>query len=532
MIIRIGYLLPATLRLATLLLVTLLLVTLLLLLAGSARAQPYAAGGGFDRPWQVARVTTTSRLGLAAWEEGAVAYWSDAEGVLTRDLETEGTSERIFEGRGVRELTARQVMGNPAVAWAHRDLATARTNHWLSWNGEARVLIEAAQPYEMKIVETADGPGLLYSRRERSGHILRIVDWQGGETVVRRSDDSLVKYSAHSDPDGTVAVAWLEGYTRQGALGAASDWTAYTAEVTPRGEVSEPVRLGAARNLGLESQTALGRIDGDVAVLWPGPDGEVLLSAPRVQARVLGMGSPLALRGGDAYWWQGRSIRRTELNGWARADGSTAAEPTSVNVAWSPVTVARAQLGTSGATRYLLWGGPSRGGDYLIYASDDRRPMQVGLKDRVGAAMGWNPWGFWEAFVAQLLGALFAGLLISIVLSPLLLLGATVALRTGVSRNGTWTGIAIGAALLLLLLGLIAANVQLGTTYFELFGTIPELVLGLLTAGAVTWLVRRHSDSEQMLGVMTSGYLFLFLTLSFMAFLTFQDWLSYWSRLA
>ena len=497
---------------------------LALLLTALAAAQPLPAGGGFDRPWEVGDSSSTSRMALSATESGAVVYWSDTLGVLQRDAAAQDEPLRITEGRGIRQLAAGRVQGDPAVAWANRDLRTGISSHVVSWRGEERTLLEAAQPYEMVVVDRPAGPGLLLSRREQDAHVLRIIEWDGTETVVRESDLPMAKYSAAPLPGGSLAVAWLEGMTERAAIGGAQgEWQAYYAELSPDGRLSPPEQLGEARNVGLESRTAVGAVGEGGAALWPGEDGEVVYSRPGRDPVVLAFGFPVGIAEGDAYWVEGSTIRRIDLSAPGRPP---------VNVAWSPMTVELGELVNDGEDNYLAWYGPTRGGTYLVYAADDRTPLVPTLLDRVAAFMGWSPWSPWEEATGQTLGSIFAALLIAVSATPLLWLGSLFVGRHPHARRQTLAGMAVAAALLLLvvLVGVFGTQLDLAQSQ-ALFGTPLQLLAALGLGGLLTMVVRSRSDSEPLFGVMVSGGLFLFVAVSVLLFLTYHAWTDYWSFL-
>lgn len=530
-------------------------MALLLLPWPGILAQPYAAGGGFDRPRQVADTATAANIAMAADADGALFFWSDRDGILRQQLGAAGNPERVVEARGTRHLAAAEVHGAAALAWVIRDLATGRTTHWLRWRGQERLLLDTLQPYDLSIVEAPSGPAVLIARREGSETVLRMIGWDGGETVIRRSELSLVRYRAVFGDDGVARVLWLEGFTDRNAVGFSSaDWTAYLAEVGPEGPTDEPLRLGPARYRGVESQTALSLLEDRPFALWPGPDGEVLFATPGREPVVAGQGSPVAVVGSTAYWAEGASIKRRKPyvdseaapepatyigpdsgddpsdGPGADVDDGGAADIAAENVSWSPVTVQRAELVEAGDEQYLAWYGPTRGGGFRLFAADDRRQFRPDLRDRTAAAMGWSPWGFWEALFGQVLGALFAGMLITMALSPLLWLGATLSVHTRWARWPTVTGVCLGAILMAGLLALAAARSNLPPdVHASLFGTIPELSGALVLATALTWWLRRGSDSEQLIGVLGSGWLFVFVGTSTLAFITFQAWLEYWT---
>lgn len=518
------------------------LAFVLLVCVCSAASQPYVADGGFGRPWEVARLPGSTLVALAFDGDTPFIYWTDRRGVWQRRAEAAAPAELVVEGRGIRQVSAASVHGELALLWVRRDLATGRTRHWLRWRGEDRLLLDALQAYEMSLTAAPSGPAVLVARREGAETVLRLLTWGGGDTVVHRSDQSLVRYRASFDRSGHASVVWLEGFTDRNSLGfSAADWTAYLAEVDEEGDAYRLVELGAARYLGVESQTAVARADDVTRVLWPGPDGEVLFAsssagtgadttrtgALAVDAVEIGNGSPLAVVDSSAYWTEGASVRRREV---AASAAGTASEVT--NVAWSPATILRAELKKSGNVQQLAWTGPTRGGEFRVFASDDSAPFEPGVRDRAAAAMGWNPWGFWEGAIAQVMGSLLAGMLVSMALSPLLWLVAALLVHSRLGNRPTSTGIILGATILVGLL--IAAEFLTRSTPIAqepLFGTSTQAIPALVLAAAVTWWWRRRSDTERLIGILGSSFLFAFVAVSTLAFLTFQTWLDAWSTL-
>lgn len=464
-------------------------------------------------------------MALAAHEGGARVFWSDDTGINMRDALAQEPPTRVVEGRGIRELSATEVHGTAALAWARRDLASGRTRHRLRWQGEERLLLDALQPYDVSVAEGPLGPVALIARREGPVNVLRLIRWDGSEAVVRQSELSLVRYQAKFDEAGVAHVVWLEGFTERNAVGIspAGEWSAFVTGVSPTGETSGALELGPARYLGIESQTALALLGGEPNVLWPGPNGEVLIARPGQEPLVLGRGSPVGLSDGTAYWSSDTSIRSRPVSAAGEA----------INVSWSPVTILRGELAQSadeeGRDRYLAWYGPTRGGANRVFSANDLQPFQPILRDRIAARMGWSPWSFWEALMGQLLGALFAGVLISMALTPLIWLLAVIVTRNSWASRPTSSGITVGALLLLALLSLATSRSRLPEPiHGALFGTLPELLVTLLLAALATWWVRRRADSEQLIGVLSSAWLFIFLGTSTLAFLTFQAWLEYW----
>jgi hypothetical protein len=486
-------------------------------------AQPYAAGGGFDRPQSVGESTSSLRFAVAAARQRVFAFWSDEGGIWSRALHEPGPAERIVEGRGIRELAAAGLDGGVAVAWARRSLDTGRTRHWLRWRGEERLLLDSLQPYDLTVVDAPSGPAVLIARGEEGQSVLRLGGWDGRETVVRRSDLSLVSYHAVYDDNGRAIVIWLEGYRDRTAIGvSAEEWTAFLTTVQPDGEVGPLIELGPASYRGTSSRTVVAIANGEVHALWSGPGDRVLFSRPGEAPLTVGRGWPVGLSDRLAYWAEGSSIRSR--------DPLRDSEP--VNVAWSPITVQWGELVEAGEVSYLTWYGPKRGGEFEVFFSRDLQPIQLTLMDRMAAAMGWSPWSFWEALFGQLMGALFAGVLMTMALSPILWLAAVGAIRAGWGRRPMVSGIVTGLLVLLAVLAVLSLRNSLpAEVQVALFGSLTQWAVALLLGAGITWLVRRRDDSEQLIGMLGSAWLLVFVGTSTLAFLTFQAWMHYWSTL-
>lgn len=486
----------------------------LVLISASALAQPFAAGGGFDRPWKVAESSSSMRFAFAAGEQGPVVFWSDGQGILSRNVSSRADAVRIVEARGIRELTAGQVAGSTALAWAERDLATGRTGHWLRWRGEDRLLLEALQNYEMSILPSPGGPSVLLARYEESDTVLRLFRWDRSTAPLYHTDLSLVRYSGAVDDGGTAHLVWLEGYRDRTAVGVPADeWAAYHAKLDPDGELPAPIELGPAAFHGASSQTAIEARDGQASALWPGPHSSVLFSGTGSGLTALGQGSVVGLSKGMAFWAEDTAIRARQPGG---EDGR-------LNIAWSPVTIERGELTSAGGATFLAWYGPTRGGGNAIYASDDRRPLRPSLRDRVAAVMGWSPWTFWEALLGQLLGSMLAALLTSMALFPLVWLGGVVLTRFPLVGRASMAGIALGSVTLLLPIIAMRATLPAGALG-ALFGSGLQLLGSTVLSGALTWLAWRRADGEPLMAVLGSAWMFLFLTSSILIFLTFEAW--------
>ena len=518
-----------------------LLVLLVLLLLPGALAQPYVAGAGFDKPREVGWSSITTRFAFTATASGPFVHYTDNSGLHAVDVSEpaavdELPAREIYSGRGVRQVASADVAGEPAVAYAYSRAGTFGIPHVVSWRGEERQLFEAHQAYELELLDLGGEPGLLYSRLEGGRHVLKLVTWDLEETIIYESEDWLAGYSAARAADGTLHLAWLEGYVEQGAIGGPqSEWSAYLGVLSPDGVVTGATELGTARNVGIESRTSITLVDGTPVVMWPGENGEVLAGSAGSPPVRIGVGSPLGLASLHAYWFDGHYVYRAalppEVTGQQPAgeEDSDEAAIAVENVAWSPFTIETGEVATEGDHTFLAWYGPTRGLDYLVFATDNREAFQPGAMDRIAAALNWNPWNFWEAFVGQLFGSLFAGIGIAVLFAPLLWILASVFVGFGRRYQASTVGVVLGAVLLLLgAAGFAMVPIVRSGWLTPLLGTPLQLIACVLIAALLSWLLLRRSDAEPVQGMLAGGGMFIFLCASAIVFLTFTAWGEFW----
>ena len=502
----------------------LLAIVILLPVPEIVAAQPYAAAGGFARPQLLGKARTTPDVAVAADGEEVYAYWDDGEGVVRRSLSEPGSPlERIHAGRGIRTVRAVTVAGKAAVAWVQRNIDNGQTHHVLRWQGEDRTVLEALQPYPIVLAAAADGPAVLYSRGQDGDSVLFLYRWDGSLTEIHRSSQTISKFSLIFDQAGNAHVGWLEGFRDRGAVGLGfSKWLSYYARVDADGRVSPARELGPASNIGVQSTTTIALSDSGPLIMWVDDRGIVTIASPDLPPRRLEPGVPLGILAGDAYWIRGTSIRRLQL-----ADAGATAE----NVIWSPNTPELADAAIHNGVIFLGWYGAASGGGFALYGSSTTAPITLNWKDRLASRMGWNPWNFWAALAGQLLASLFAGIMITMVLTPLFWLASMLISQLGYLRRATEVGIAVSALSLLALLGLIAwRNTLPATANQALFGSPLEIVLALLAGGVLTWLLLRRTDSETQMGILASACLNTAISLSFLSFTHFQAWTQAWSQ--
>jgi len=515
-----------------------------LLLATVATAQPYVAGAGFDRPREVGWSSVTTRFAFTATGQGPYVFYTDNSGLYGVDVSEpapleELPAQEIYSGRGVRQVAATDVGGEPAVAYAYAQAGNFGVPHVIHWAGEERRLFEAHQAYQLEVIDWNGEPGLLYSRLEEGRHVLKLVTWQGEESIIHESDDWLVGYDATPGSDGTLHIAWLEGYVEQGAIGGPqSEWSAHLGVLSPEGVIAEITELGPARNVGIESRMNVQLVDGVAVAMWPGENGGVLVGTAGSAPVRVGIGSPMGRAAAHAYWFDGPYVFRAALPPEALTPGSGGeslldiSAETVENVAWSPFTVETGEAAAEGDHTFLAWYGPTRGLDYLVFATDNRNEFQPGLLDRVAATLSWNPWNFWEAFVGQLFGSLFAGIAVAVLFSPLLWVLSAFFVRIGQRYQASTEGVALGAGLLLLgAAGFALVPIVSDGWLAQLLGTPLQFLACFVLALLVSWLLLRRTDSEPVQGMLAGGGLFIFLSTSAIVFLTFTAWGEFWAFL-
>lgn len=499
-------------------------------------APSFVAAHGFSRPVQVATPPASTRAALAFDDGAPYVYWYDADGTLRARPEEPIDPERVSEARGIRDLAAVSAAGAPAVLRVTRDFGTGQNAHVIAWRGERRTVATSLQVLPVALAAAPTGPGWAIRRGGPSGSALEVAGWTREPALVRATDESLAGYDVIAADDGGWWVSWLEGTTDQTALGSFSDWRAYVAHVAPDGRVREPVELGGAVHRGRVDLTRLAAGgDRTVHVLWPRDDGFVVATtlspdaepAPAVGEgrvdRVLGPGIAIGVWDGFAYWANGDRIRRLRL------------EPgtTEQNVLWAPNVIegATGGIGPDGVLWLAWFGGTLRGGS-AVYAAGTADPFVPGPVGRIAAWMGWNPWDVWTEALGQLLASLLAGTLLAMALTPLLWIGAALAVRFGRVGTGVVAGIAIGGGVVAA--SLLAVRLRLvlpPDMVTSLFGTWWQVAIALGAGATATWLFRRRKDAEPLLGTLIAASACAGIAIAVLSFLTFQAWSESWGRI-
>jgi hypothetical protein len=500
----------------------LLVVTLA---GGFAWGQPYAADGGFgrprallphlDRPLAVLALDH-GRASLVSWEGGTV---------FVRDVAGERDARPLGDADGVRDLTVASAVDAALHAiWSWRDLTTGRYLYRSTFTDD---LFESGQLLPLVAVQQA-GETWLFSHRGRDAgaEIVRLAP--DGEAIpLYRTDLQITGLSAAA-ADGVVHLTWVEGFTETTAFGSASDWRAQAAWWSPDGRWAGPIPLGGAD--GQVGRTATAAEAGAGALVqrtWTGDDGVArrwrvaasdALEDPAVGVAALVAGRPigttLAAGDGTDFIARGHTV-------WRVTDPS--APP--VAVAWSPVVVREgwAVLDAEGI-HHLAWVGSEAGGRDVLYASDDRRPMDRGPLDEIAAAFGWRPWSVAEEAAGQLGASLLVAILVSAGTLPLLWALAVVFARGASTGAAGWRGALAGAALpgaAVLAASLLGAQ---ASVVWPLVGGATTLVgASALAALLAAWLWRKR-DLEALPAFVGAGATALACATVGIAFVGFQAW--------
>ncbi|MDE0528712.1 MAG: hypothetical protein OXH85_08475 [Truepera sp.] len=497
----------------------------LVIAPAAGRAQPYAAAGGFDRPFLLGRTQTLPGVAAAEDRGGVFAFWDDGEGIVQASLSRPAEPPvRLLEGRGFRTVHATSAGGDLALAWVRREPGSGRTTHRLRWRGRELELLEAGQAYQLELAGSPEGPLTLYARGIRGRSVLILKPWGAPERALHSSSETISRYSLAVDSSGAVHISWLEGFNDPRAVGVASSkWTAYYLRVAADGRPGAVVTLGEATNPGPTFRSRVGLAGATPVVQWPTPGGRLVVAVPGQEPTALAPGTALGIADGQVYWTEGRSIRRLPLD-------RVGSEPT--NVVWSPNTPELAILVASGGDHFLAWYGPAAGGGYALRAAHDLSPIRLGLRDRVAARMGWRPWAFWPALGGQLLASLLAGLLVALALTPLFWLLSLLISHRGRIGSGTAPGILISGGCLIALASLLPLGNALGPDSGRALTGTPLELAAALTAGALlTWLLRRRADSETQIGILVSACLNTATSLTVLVFIHFQTWSEVWGRI-
>jgi len=512
-------------RAAHLLAVPLHALLVVVLAGGLAWGQPYAADGGFGRPRAplpllerplAVLALDHGRASLVSWEEGTV---------VVRDLAGARDVRRLGDASGVRDLTVASAVDAPLQAlWVWRDLTTGR---YLYRSTLADEPFESGQLLPLVAVQQAEETWLFSHRgRDAGAEIVRLAP--DGEAIpLYRTDLQITGLSAAA-AEGVVHLTWVEGFTETTAFGSASDWRAQAAWWSPDGRWAGPIPLGNAD--GQVGRTATAAEAGAGALVqrtWTGDDGvarrwqiaasdELVGPAVGVAALVAGrpIGTTLAAGVGTDFIARGHTV-------WRVADPASAA----VAVAWSPVVIREgwAVLDAEGI-HHLAWIGSAAGGQDVLYASDDSRPMDRGPLDEIAAAFGWRPWSVVEEAAGQLGASLLVAILVSASTLPLLWALAVVLARGASAGAARWRGALAGAALPGV--GVVAASI-LGapaSVLWPLVGGAATLVgASAMAALLAAWLWRKR-DLEALPAFVGTGATALACATVGIAFVGFQAW--------
>ena len=484
---------------------------------GTARAQPYAADGGFDRPQLVTRGQDrpTAALGLDAGE----ATWVRIEdGALIAVPLAGGTARSLDAAEGVRWIAVDGGVDRPLVAvWQRRDPQTGR--YVFSWNAGGEFLL-TVQPLEPVPVATGAAPLLFVARGQGTEAIIERLDVGDPGTVLYRTDLRLSGLSAVADATDTVHFTWLEGRTEATPLGNRSSWTARAAAWTTATGLVGPVDLGAA--LGDAPPTTTDGSDGRIERTWVDAEGIVrraafdpgaALAAPDEVDRTRS-GRPVAALGGATYVAEGATV-------WRTAAGEAAP------VAWSPLVLAQAwAVRDALGVTHLAWVGTETGGQHALYASDDRSPMVRTWHDHLAARLGWSPWNLAEEAAGQAAASALIAVLVAMIAAPVLWVASIAFAGRSSARRARWRGATLGALLgPVVVVGALTAGAT-GATLWPLVGGPTTLSLATaigLGAGGVAWARR---DMEPTPAFVASGTTAVAVATAVVAFVAFQRWLA------
>lgn len=457
----------------------------------------------------------------------AFAYWDDGEGIVRRSLDRDDAAEeRVVSARTVRRVFAATVAGDAAVAWVQRTLETGRSAYYLRWRGDTRLVESTLLQNPLALGAGPDGPALLLVRRSGSEAHLDLYRWSGEIVRVRSSDRDIAGPSLAFDEGGGAVVSWLEGEVRRSEFGTESEWDAYAAFVTAEGRAGTANLLGDAARDGIQFVSRVDLGPDGAQVSWTDSEGALLVARPGRAPQEVGRGFPIGVFGGDLYWSEGTSIRR-------RSAASGQPDAQGESVVWSPNEPEQAVGLEHGGHLHLVWYGGNIGGGFAVYGASDRSPIRLGWRDHLAARMGWHPWNFWQAFGGQALVSVLIGVLVTVALSPLLLVAALLLSRTLRPGRGTAAGLILSGTALLGLLAISAwqaARLAFPGGLAALFGTW-EIALALGIGAGVSWLLRRNADSEMVFEIVASAGISAVLTLALLAFLHFRAWTELWGGL-
>ena len=502
-------------------------MTVLFLALSLALAQPYAADGGFDRPYELVASMQRPAVALAVDRGVAVVAYVDRGRILRFPLTDQGDARRVTElasgetywdvfAAGSRDGSA------PAVyAWYRRDFTTGRYVYTWHSGGETRRLFEAHQVLDARLAVAPGGPEAWVTRTVPSGAQLERIRWSDGQgaapEVVLTSELALAGLDAAYDDAGALHLAYLEGFTETTDLGIDAKWSARYVRLGEPTRPEEPVDLGRATPPPGRVAIALD----EVRVVWSTETGGVVATALATgDDTLLGPGRPVAATAGHVFWSEAATLA---------ARSRPLARGTLANVAWSPLGIERAVAAqdADGVT-HVVWVGRRAGGGYAMLASDDRTPMVRTVSDRVAAAFGWSPWSLAEEAVGQGAGALLAAVLVTMALIPLFWLVASLVVgRVAHERTGLIGALSAAAVIALAIAGLVIATSLPTEQVMALTGLPWAAPVALLAAVAIGSRSVRTADLESLQALVLGACATSLVATALLAFVTSQDWLAF-----
>ena len=489
-------------------------------LLSAGLAQPYAADGGFDRPAagvEVVRAELASVL-----DEGTPRLLvGDASGLRLLDLD-HGADDLgvrwLLEGEVVRGVAAASGFSeedSAVYAWYVRDTRTGHYSYTWQWGERRRPLFDSQQALDMALFLGADGPEAWFALPGAAGARLERHVWDASEAqLVLQSERSMAAPTLARDDLGRRHLAYLEGVTVDTPVGRSSEWSAVY--LGPDG-----VERRFEGALGPPARLVLDASDPPL-LAWMDEHGELLVSEPSTAGEVLTLGSGRAVGivGDRIFWTRGASVVAT------RVPARDAARVIHTNVAWSPYTIDRATLLEADGVTHLSWSGTLAGGGSRLLHAHDGSTFAPSWRDHLAARFGWTPWALGEEAAGQATGALLVGVLGTMSLLPLLwLLAWPLAPRLG-ERWLLFAG-SLSSVVLLGVLGLavVALADQLGNDALALLGGAAGFA-GALACGAILPpLALSRIDLETHPAFIAASSLASFVSLSLIAFLSFQPWL-------
>jgi len=523
-------------------LLTALLVACLQL-PGPASAQPFAADGGWARPYALHVDQPVPGVGVAVTAAGATVVWADGQGLWSMRVDASAAGgpataapTLLAEATNVRSLSAGELNDDLAVAWAERDRNTGRYHHRAWWDSRVIDLLVDPLDVSFQFVDLGGSAYAAATLRHEGEAQLTLLPLAGGAPLVVHHTPLSVRGVSYSEANGGLWLGWLEGRTVRTEFGVKAEWKAYAAFLTGPDPVATPLELGSADVTDERQRAVVASAPGGAIALWTDDEGGLRLAelaqpaapgaAPGLErvsaAAAMGSGRPLAAAWPYVYWTEAAGFRRLDASELFGAGGTT---PT--NVLWSPVTVEGAAFGRGDvSSKYLdviAWYGRAAGGVVEIYTSDDGGPMRITLADRLAKLMNWNPWFIWEQAIGQALTALLIGVLGVLVTLPYLLIVTPLAARRRRRRSG-------GRSLGMLLGALPVAAASLGLAVAGVYGHVAPLAsaaavaLALALGLATAYLVTLKGDREPQATTLLAAVFTVFGSMAVWSFVTYPDW--------